>query len=119
MVLLFCTGTVRSGLPPFSVPPFSTVLGNQTYSFAEMCSELGSSIILVPIISVLGNVAIAKAFCKLTSVLICICDVTGRSSSDGWLVIVMCGRVHRKKLVALCISSWSRNCLTFVCVLVS
>ncbi|GFG36223.1 hypothetical protein Cfor_11304, partial [Coptotermes formosanus] len=56
------TGTVRSGLPPFGLPPFSTILGNQTYSFADMCSELGSSIILVPIIGVLGNVAIAKAF---------------------------------------------------------
>ncbi|KAJ9579480.1 hypothetical protein L9F63_024412, partial [Diploptera punctata] len=56
------TGDVRSGLPPFGLPPFSTVLGNQTYSFTEMCSELGSSIVLVPIIGVLGNVAIAKAF---------------------------------------------------------
>lgn len=56
------TGTVRSGLPNFSLLPFGTVVGNQTYSFAEMCSELGSSIILVPIIGVLGNVAIAKAF---------------------------------------------------------
>jgi sodium-independent sulfate anion transporter 11 len=66
---------VRSGLPPFGLPPFSTVLGNQTYSFQEMCSELGSSIILVPIIGVLGNVAIAKAFCELKLMLICICDV--------------------------------------------
>jgi hypothetical protein len=88
MVLWFCTGTVRSGLPPFGLPPFSTVLGNGTYSFAEMCSELGSSIILVPIIGVLGNVAIAKAFCELTLMLSCICDVIGRSNSDSWLVIV-------------------------------
>lgn len=32
-----------------------------------MCSELGSSIILVPVIAVLGNVAIAKAFGLLNS----------------------------------------------------
>jgi sodium-independent sulfate anion transporter 11 len=56
---------VRSGLPPFGFPPFSTILSNQTYSFADMCSELGSSIVLVPIIGVLGNVAIAKAFGEL------------------------------------------------------
>ncbi|PNF25525.1 Sodium-independent sulfate anion transporter [Cryptotermes secundus] len=62
------TGTVRSGLPSFGLPPFGTNLGNQTYSFADMCSELGSSIVLVPIIGVLGNVAIAKAFSSGDSV---------------------------------------------------
>ncbi|CAG2055161.1 unnamed protein product [Timema podura] len=62
------TGTVRSGLPPFGLPPFSTVIGNQSYSFMDMCSELGSSIVLVPIIAVLGNVAIAKAFASGHSV---------------------------------------------------
>ncbi|KAF6201239.1 hypothetical protein GE061_005686 [Apolygus lucorum] len=56
------TGNVRSGIPPFQLPPFSTVLENRTVSFGEMVSDLGSSIILVPVIAVLGNVAIAKAF---------------------------------------------------------
>ncbi|XP_017892171.1 sodium-independent sulfate anion transporter [Ceratina calcarata] len=56
------TGPVRSGLPPFGLPPFSTQMKNQTLNFIEMCSELGASIALVPIIGVLGNVAIAKAF---------------------------------------------------------
>lgn len=62
------TGTVRSGLPSFEHPPFGTVLNNRTLSFVEMCSELGSSIVLVPIISVLGNVAIAKAFASGDSI---------------------------------------------------
>lgn len=56
------TGPVRSGLPSFGLPPFSTQVNNQTFTFTQMCSELGTSIILVPIIAVLGNVAIAKAF---------------------------------------------------------
>lgn len=56
------TGTVRSGLPPFAFPPFSTRVNNETFTFTQMCSELGTSIALVPIIAVLGNVAIAKAF---------------------------------------------------------
>jgi len=37
-------------------------VNNQTLTFTQMCSELGTSIVLVPIIAVLGNVAIAKAF---------------------------------------------------------
>ncbi|EZA61752.1 hypothetical protein DMN91_003561 [Ooceraea biroi] len=56
------TGPVRPGLPSFGLPPFSTRVNNQTLSFTQMCSELGTSIVLVPIIAVLGNVAIAKAF---------------------------------------------------------
>jgi len=63
-VFNYLTGKLRSGLPPFQLPPFQTIVGNQTFSFGEMCSELGSSIILVPVIAVLGNVAIAKAFGK-------------------------------------------------------
>lgn len=56
------TGKVRSGLPSIGPPPFSTQVNNRTIGFTEMCSELGTSIVLVPIIGVLGNVAIAKAF---------------------------------------------------------
>lgn len=52
----------REGLPSWSLPPFGTQLGDRNVTFVEMCSDLGSSIVLVPIIGVLGNVAIAKAF---------------------------------------------------------
>lgn len=58
------TGTVRPGLPEFKPPPFQTTLGNRTIEFREMVSDLGTSIFLVPVIAVLGNVAIAKAFGK-------------------------------------------------------
>ncbi|XP_073974525.1 sodium-independent sulfate anion transporter [Rhodnius prolixus] len=56
------TGSVRPGIPPVQLPPFSSELGNRTVTFSDMFTDLGSSIILVPIIAVLGNVAIAKAF---------------------------------------------------------
>uniref|UniRef100_A0A336M1R8 CSON010405 protein n=1 Tax=Culicoides sonorensis TaxID=179676 RepID=A0A336M1R8_CULSO len=61
------TGTVKSGIPDFQLPPFETTVvnGNGTtidMNFTEMVSELGASIVLVPIIAVLGNVAISKAF---------------------------------------------------------
>ncbi|XP_045476525.1 sodium-independent sulfate anion transporter-like [Harmonia axyridis] len=56
------TGKVRPGLPNFQLPPFQTVLNNQTITFPDMISDLGTSVVLVPVIAVLGNVAIAKAF---------------------------------------------------------
>lgn len=59
------TGTVKPGLPELKLPPFETVMGNRTVNFTEMVSDLGSSIVLVPITAVLGNVAIARAFGKV------------------------------------------------------
>lgn len=61
------TGKVKSGLPPFSPPPFETSYPGTNgtiveMGFVDMITELGSSIALVPIIAVLGNVAISKAF---------------------------------------------------------
>jgi len=55
-------GKVRSGLPPLKLPPFGTEINGTAVSFINMCWDLGSSIVLVPVIAVLGNVAIAKAF---------------------------------------------------------
>ncbi|XP_013143583.1 PREDICTED: sodium-independent sulfate anion transporter [Papilio polytes] len=62
------TGTVKEGLPALGLPPLSTGYGGRNVTFIEMCSDLGSSIVLVPIIGVLGNVAIAKAFASGESV---------------------------------------------------
>ncbi|XP_059047263.1 sodium-independent sulfate anion transporter-like [Achroia grisella] len=61
-------GLVREGLPSWNMPPFTTWHEGREVSFVEMCSNLGSSIVLVPIIGVLGNVAIAKAFASGESV---------------------------------------------------
>ncbi|XP_041978549.1 sodium-independent sulfate anion transporter isoform X2 [Aricia agestis] len=68
MSLFNLTGTVKEGLPPWSLPPFGTSYDGRNVTFVEMCSDLGSSIVLVPIIAVLGNVAIAKAFASGESV---------------------------------------------------
>lgn len=76
MILAYCfttsdsspfilTGKVDPGLPPFKLPPFSTTIGNQTVYFKDMVNELGSSIIAIPLISILESIAIAKAFCRL------------------------------------------------------
>ncbi|XP_014233001.1 sodium-independent sulfate anion transporter [Trichogramma pretiosum] len=83
------TGPVKHGLPRFSLPPFSTTVGNRTLDFMEMCQELGPSIVLVPIIGVLGNVAIAKAFASGNQVdatqelvTLGVCNVVGSLASS-------------------------------------
>lgn len=56
------TGKVEPGMPEVSLPPFQIEYHNRTLSFTEVCTELGSGIIVVPLVAVLANVAIAKAF---------------------------------------------------------
>lgn len=58
------TGEVASGFPSFSLPPFSTVHNNETYSFSEMINTMGFSIITIPLVTIIEIVAIAKAFSK-------------------------------------------------------
>ncbi|EDW41207.1 sodium-independent sulfate anion transporter isoform X1 [Drosophila sechellia] len=61
------TGKVKSGLPNFSLPKFETTILDRNgteirQNFEQMLSELGPSMLILPIIAVLGNVAISKAF---------------------------------------------------------
>lgn len=58
------TGKIKEGLPPFSLPPFSTEFNNKTYDFADMFKALGVSLITIPLVSILESVSIAKAFSK-------------------------------------------------------
>ncbi|CAK9818488.1 Sodium-independent sulfate anion transporter [Anthophora plagiata] len=62
------SGKIESGLPMLSVPPFSSQVGNETYNFFDMCSHYGTGLIVLPLVSVLANVAIAKAFVNGSSV---------------------------------------------------
>lgn len=55
---------MKPGLPQLSPPPFSATVGNHTYTFVEMASTLGSAIFVVPLLSILENIALAKVFCK-------------------------------------------------------
>jgi len=57
------TGHIDAGLPIVKPPPFSRTIGNQTESFIDMTKNLKFGILIVPLISIIGNVAIAKAFC--------------------------------------------------------
>ncbi|XP_063972585.1 sodium-independent sulfate anion transporter-like [Diachasmimorpha longicaudata] len=56
------TGHVKEGLPSLQLPPFSTTEGNVTYNFVDMVSALGSGCIVVPLLSLLESIALAKVF---------------------------------------------------------
>lgn len=62
------TGDIKPGLPDFKPPPFSTVVGNSTIAFPEMVKNLGASIVLIPLVSILEHMAIAKVFAQGKSV---------------------------------------------------
>lgn len=55
---------VPSGLPTFQPPRFTTSTSNNTVTFWHMLHDLGSGILVVPIVAILANVAIAKSFGK-------------------------------------------------------
>lgn len=57
-------GDITPGLPSPQLPPFSTVVGNTTYTGGEMLSHLGSGLLVLPLVGIISNVAIAKAFCE-------------------------------------------------------
>ncbi|KAI5652192.1 sulfate permease family domain-containing protein [Phthorimaea operculella] len=81
------SGRVEPGLPPVSAPPFSVPAGNGTEAlgFLDMTRRLSSAIVMLPIVMVLANIAIAKAFKALGFL-----DMTRRlSSAIVMLPIVM------------------------------
>lgn len=56
------SGKVEPGIPSFQWPPFSMEYQNTTVGFVDMCRELGSGIVVIPLVAVLANIAIAKSF---------------------------------------------------------
>ncbi|KZS20140.1 Sodium-independent sulfate anion transporter [Daphnia magna] len=58
------TGTIPGGFPPFKLPAFSIQNGDESYTFVEICKNLGSSLYVAPLVAVLESIAIAKAFAK-------------------------------------------------------
>ncbi|CAK9801330.1 Sodium-independent sulfate anion transporter [Anthophora plagiata] len=60
----YLTGHINAGLPSITPPPFYRNIRNETETFVDMCKNLGTGILVVPLISIIGNVAIAKAFSR-------------------------------------------------------
>lgn len=68
---LIMIGEIPAGLPAFQIPPFSIpAVVNETtgeiieegLDFMDLISELGSGLIVIPLIALLENIAICKAF---------------------------------------------------------
>ncbi|KAG5332922.1 S2611 protein, partial [Acromyrmex charruanus] len=62
------TGHVKQGLPEFRLPPFEAQVGNETYTFIDMISALGTGCLVVPMLSLLETISIAKVFSEGKSV---------------------------------------------------
>lgn len=60
------TGNIVAGLPTFQPPPFSTNDTNSgtVVNFQGMANKLGSGLVIIPLLAILENMAIAKAFGK-------------------------------------------------------
>lgn len=70
-------GDIPQGLPSVKLPPFSIpavlnetsgVILKPEQGFADIVSELGSGLIVVPLIALLENIAICKAFANGKSI---------------------------------------------------
>uniref|UniRef100_A0A2S2NGJ8 Sodium-independent sulfate anion transporter n=1 Tax=Schizaphis graminum TaxID=13262 RepID=A0A2S2NGJ8_SCHGA len=54
--------TAKTGLPTLRFPPFGYTSGNTTVTLPEMLYEIRSAIFIIPLVSVLANVSIAKTY---------------------------------------------------------
>lgn len=63
-ILCIFIGKVASGLPEIQIPPFELTVNNETLNFFDIIKYVGSSVIALPLISILESIAVAKAFCK-------------------------------------------------------
>lgn len=56
------TGHVKPGLPRVQAPPFVNKIGNKTYDLFDSISALGTGCIVVPMLTILEAIALAKVF---------------------------------------------------------
>lgn len=61
-VCVLNTDIAEAGLPTVQFPPFGYTSGNTTVTLSEMLYEIRSAIFIIPLVSVLANVSIAKVY---------------------------------------------------------
>lgn len=86
---------MKPGLPELSAPPFSATVGNHTYTFSEMASTLGSAIFVVPLLSILENIALAKVFCKLHHASVYRQDCHVDISAEEYIILMLTHSSHQ------------------------
>lgn len=63
-----CIPEVEKGLPQWTSIPFSITNeennGDGAMNFFEMIAEMGFGLIIIPLISLMENISICKAFCE-------------------------------------------------------
>lgn len=59
---LILIGKVEGGFPDIKLPPFQTEVRNETIDFTDMLKVFGPQSIVLPLVSILEAIAIAKAF---------------------------------------------------------
>ncbi|XP_063394567.1 sodium-independent sulfate anion transporter-like [Cydia fagiglandana] len=55
-------GEIGKGIPKVTLPPFTTTVANETYSFVDMLQVYGPQSIIIPLVAIIETVAISKAF---------------------------------------------------------
>lgn len=58
------TGDVRGGFPHVQPPPFHTSFNGTNFTFPDMITDYGTSLVFIPIVAILEAISIAKAFSK-------------------------------------------------------
>ena len=53
---------VDPGVPSFKMPDFSVEMNNKTIGFVEICSDIGSGLVLLPLVSILAKCCHCKIF---------------------------------------------------------
>ncbi|XP_063393630.1 sodium-independent sulfate anion transporter-like [Cydia fagiglandana] len=59
---LILIGEIGKGIPKVTLPPFTTTVANETYSFVDMLQVYGPQSIIIPLVAIIETVAISKAF---------------------------------------------------------
>ncbi|KAB7494644.1 Sodium-independent sulfate anion transporter [Armadillidium nasatum] len=56
------TGDIKPGLPSVQIPHFTITEGNKTIAFTQVMSNVGPGVIILPLVAILENFAIASSF---------------------------------------------------------
>ncbi|XP_063365592.1 sodium-independent sulfate anion transporter-like [Cydia amplana] len=59
---LILIGEIGKGIPKVTLPPFTTTVVNETYSFVDMLQVYGPQSIIIPLVAIIETIAISKAF---------------------------------------------------------